>query len=80
MLWERYENLETFGSRSLSDIATDHFRPVMKQLGSQYLGDSHDTTKNQIQCPIRSKLFPIGIFYLERPNSDEVTEDEIEDW
>jgi hypothetical protein len=79
MLRERYENLETFGSLSLSDIATD-FRPVMKQLGSQYLGGFRDTTKNQIQCPIRTKSFSVGFFYLERPNSDEATEDEIEDW
>ncbi|XP_078151983.1 RADIATION SENSITIVE 17 isoform X2 [Carex rostrata] len=79
MLRERYENLETFGSHSLSDLATD-FKPVMQQLESQYLEGSRNATKSQIQCPVQSNTFSVGILESERPNSDEATEDEIEDW
>lgn len=79
MLRERYENLETFGSHSLSDLATD-FKPVMQQLESQYLEGSRNAMKNQIQCPVQSNTFSVGILESERPNSDEATEDEIEDW
>lgn len=78
MLRERYEHLETFGSLNLWDIATD-FRPVMKQLGAQYLEGSRDATKNQMQCRVQSNSFSVGISES-GPNSDEATEDEIEDW
>ncbi|KAJ3684532.1 hypothetical protein LUZ61_013696 [Rhynchospora tenuis] len=79
MLREIHEFSETFGLRSLSDLATE-FRPVMQKLGIQYLKSSGNATKNQIQCPTMSNQFSVEILESERPDSDEAIEDEIEDW
>ncbi|KAJ4780306.1 Replication factor C large subunit [Rhynchospora pubera] len=79
MVREIHEISETFGLLSLSDLATE-FRPIMQKLGIQYLESSGHATKSQIHCPTLSNQFSAKLLESERPDSDEVAEDEIEDW